>query len=352
LADDTLLHGNPNEWAKVEGGCVPYRYNDPIDVNDAKVGSGEEVELDRDKYPPLAWELPSNLPGEPISAVASALAPDKDGDGEPDGGHGPYQPAPPPPPCGEAPPGTFALVRLSTRGQEFDTVPGIGTTVGSLFNVTRIINHDASHSENVCLDLRKPEQTVLKGVRVKDGAFEFTTWFEVTLDYRLPNDARTTVGSLQSFDLPFVGAPSNSSESNTSVSERTGRFDRGPLVDTEHQSLPIRHATGNTAADEAKEFEAAQIDAPHLTTASRPLPSTLSKITAVRCDTTHKPTDPKPGRSPNESPSPNAIAGRTLTSQARLGVQTQYGIGPDSILDPILADIAVEVALAWGRCSV
>jgi hypothetical protein len=148
----------------------------------------------------MEWELPAELPGEPVSAIGSALALDKDGDGEPDGGPDPSDPAEPVGPCGDDPPGSFAFVRLSTRGQEFDYIllPG---------GLTRIINHDGSETDDLCLDLREPEQTLLKGVRVDAGSLEFTTWFEVALDYRLPDEAPPAQAGLQALGTPIVIEP-------------------------------------------------------------------------------------------------------------------------------------------------
>jgi hypothetical protein len=196
----------PDDWADVNG-CVAYSYSNPIAVNDARVGSGDTVELDADGYPVLEWTLPDGLPSAP-GAIASALAPDGDGDGEPDwtpGGTSDTSEATPP--CGDAPPGTFALVRIGVRGQEFDTAPGIGTTAGSFTELTRIINHDASESDVLCLDLRDKEQTYLFGVRAEDGSFEFTDWFEVTLDYRLVGEAPPEDEELAALGTPIVVEP-------------------------------------------------------------------------------------------------------------------------------------------------
>lgn len=198
-AQTPTLHGDPQAWAPVDG-CVAYRYDTPIRVDDAKVGSGEEVELDPDGYPPMEWELPADLPGAP--AFQAAMLPvDVDGDGEPDGGpSGPASNNPPPPACGEAPPGSFALVRLAVRGQEFDQVP-------SPQGMTRIINHDASNTDTLCLDLREEEQTVLMGVKAADGSLEFTTWFEVTLDYRTLAEAAEETEPLGAIGTPIVREP-------------------------------------------------------------------------------------------------------------------------------------------------
>jgi hypothetical protein len=193
------LHGDPQAWAPIDG-CVAYRYDTPVRVDEAKIGSGAEVALAAEAFPPMEWELPAELPGEPVSAIGSALALDKDGDGEPDGGPDPSDPAEPVGPCGDDPPGSFAFVRLSTRGQEFDYIllPG---------GLTRIINHDGSETDDLCLDLREPEQTLLKGVRVDAGSLEFTTWFEVALDYRLPDEAPPAQAGLQALGTPIVIEP-------------------------------------------------------------------------------------------------------------------------------------------------
>jgi hypothetical protein len=94
-------------------------------------------------------------------------------------------------------PGTFAAVRLATRGQEFDY---IYTNAG----LTRIINHDASDTDTLCLDLRDEEQTVRKGVRAEAGSLVFTTWFEVTLEYRLAGEAPPEPGALGVIGTPIV----------------------------------------------------------------------------------------------------------------------------------------------------
>jgi hypothetical protein len=196
-AQTPTLHGNPQAWAPVDG-CVAYRYDTPIRVDEAKIGSGEEVELEADRFPAMVWELPADLPGEPLGVVGNALAPDRDGDGEPDSGPSqPYEPAPPAPTCGDVEPGTFAAVRLATRGQEFDY---IYTNAG----LTRIINHDASDTDTLCLDLRDEEQTVRKGVRAEAGSLVFTTWFEVTLEYRLAGEAPPEPGALGVIGTPIV----------------------------------------------------------------------------------------------------------------------------------------------------
>jgi hypothetical protein len=211
-AQTPTLHGDPQAWAPVDG-CVAYRYDAPVRVDEAKIGSGEEVELEADRFPAMEWELPAELPGEPLSVVGNALAPDKDGDGEPDSGPSqPYEPPAPEPPCGDVAPGTFALVRLSTRGQEFDYVP-------SPQGMTRIINHDAGDTDTLCLDLRGEEQTILKGVRAEAGSLEFTTWFEVTLDYRLAGEEPPAEGQLQALGTPIVAEPS---EPEAFVAEPTG----------------------------------------------------------------------------------------------------------------------------------
>ena len=198
-AQTPTLHGDPQAWAPVDG-CVAYRYDTPIRVDEAKIGSGEEVELDPDGYPPMEWELPADLPGAP--ALQPAMLPvDVDGDGEPDGGpSGPATNNPPPPVCGAAPPGSFALVRLAVRGQEFDQVP-------SPQGLTRIINHDASNTDTLCLDLREEEQTVLMGVKAEDGSLEFTTWFEVTLDYRTRAEAAEEAEPVGVIGTPIVREP-------------------------------------------------------------------------------------------------------------------------------------------------
>jgi hypothetical protein len=200
-AQTPTLHGDPQAWAPVDG-CVAYRYDAPVRVDEAKIGSGEEVELGADRFPAMEWELPADLPGEPIGVVGNALAPDEDGDGEPDSGPSqPYEPPAPEPPCGDVAPGTFALVRLATRGQEFDYVP-------SPQGMTRIINHDASDADVLCLDLRGEEQTIRKGVRAEAGSLEFTTWFEVTLDYRLVGEEPPADGELEALGTPVVVEPS------------------------------------------------------------------------------------------------------------------------------------------------
>ena len=175
---DTTDAGNAPDGWETTGACIPYSYSDPVDVKEAKIGSGDSVELDPERYPALEWEMPAVLGA--TGAVGQAIAPDADGDGEPD-----WVPSgSASTPCADAPPGSYALVKIGVRGQEFDTAPGIGTTAGSLAELTRIINHDASESDVVCLDLREPAQTVRFGVSAEDGAFSFTQWFDVTLEYR------------------------------------------------------------------------------------------------------------------------------------------------------------------------
>ena len=155
----------------------------------------------------LEWELPDGLPGGP-GAIAQALAPDQDGDGEPDwtpGGSGSEPETELP--CGDAPPGSYALVRIGVRGQEFDTAPGLGTSPGSFTELTRVINHDARESDLLCLDLRGEEQTYRFGIRAEDGSFQFTDWFDVTLDYRLPGEPPPDDGELVALGTPIVVAP-------------------------------------------------------------------------------------------------------------------------------------------------
>lgn len=178
--DEPTAGDAPDDWGSIDG-CIPYSYDHPVEVETAKVGSGESVELDEEEYPALDWEMPADL--TPVTATGQAIAPDTDGDGEPDwvpGGS--TQPAASP--CGNAPAGSYALVRVGMRGQEFDQAPGIGTSPSSLVNLTQIINHDASDSATLCLDLRGEAGTVLFGVRAEDGSLEFTTWLEISLEYR------------------------------------------------------------------------------------------------------------------------------------------------------------------------
>lgn len=197
-AETPALHGDPQAWMPIDG-CVAYRYDAPVRVDEAKIGSGEEVALDPEGYPPMEWELPAELPAEPPPAAAMLAPPGDDGE--------PYQPpagggSAPQPACGDAPPGSFALVRVAVRGQEFDTILAPA-------GLTRIINHDASNADTLCLDLRQPEQTVRMGVKAEDGSLEFTVWFDVTLDYRTIAEAAAEEEPPGSIGTPIVRPPSD-----------------------------------------------------------------------------------------------------------------------------------------------
>ena len=208
---DTPSIEGPDDWQDVAGACRAYSYSDPVDVNSAKVGSGDVVELDAEDYPTLEWDLGADLASDDGDLIgqANALPIDADGDGEPDWGpNGPPTGAPEEPPvpepCAGAAPGSHALVRLATRGQEFDTAPGAGTTLGSLANTIRVINHDVNEADFLCLDLRDEEASYLVGVRAGSDSFRFTTWFQVTLDYRLPGEPTPSDEELAELEVVVV----------------------------------------------------------------------------------------------------------------------------------------------------
>jgi hypothetical protein len=93
------------------------------------------------------------------------------------------------------------LVSVKVRGQEFDQVLAPA-------GITRIINHDASHSDTLCFDLREREETVLMGVKAKDGSLEFTVWLEITLDYRAADEpSPVDEEELQALGTPIVHEP-------------------------------------------------------------------------------------------------------------------------------------------------
>jgi hypothetical protein len=194
------LRGDPTTWAPYNG-CWAYSYDGMHSTDAAKVGSGGDIRLQPNTFPPLGWILPNGMPGTPPPssggpggpAMPSPLflappPPTDSGDDPPQEGGGSGGSPPPPQSCGAGTaPGTFAQLSIRVRGQEFDDVP---------YNDLRIINHDVTETKGLCLDLREPHDPTMFSVTADDGHFKFTVHFEVELQYRSAGSARTPPGGI------------------------------------------------------------------------------------------------------------------------------------------------------------